>query len=70
MPLSMVNVGEEKKIISFSSDQKLKNRLMSMGFIPGRNIKIVEINSAGLIIEVKNVRIALNRGLAHLIQVI
>lgn len=70
MPLSMVSIGDEKKIVAFSSDQKMKNRLISMGFVPGRNIKIIEINAAGLIIEVNSVRIALNRGLAHLIQVI
>ncbi|MGH4038329.1 MAG: FeoA family protein [Sphaerochaeta sp.] len=70
MPLSYVNPGETKQVVSFSAGNKYKDRFMSMGIVPGRNIKIVDITNAGLIIEVQNTRFALNKGLAHLIQVI
>lgn len=70
MPLSFVNSGEVRQVVSFTSNEKFKDRLLAMGIVPGRNIKIIEITSAGMIIEVQNTRFALNKGLAHLIQVI
>jgi ferrous iron transport protein A len=69
MPLSFVNSGEVKEVISFSSNDKFKDRLLAMGIVPGRTIKIIDITKTGMIIEVQNTRFALNKGLAHLIQV-
>ena len=69
MPLSFVNSGDVREVISFSSNDKFKDRLLAMGIVPGRTIKIIDITKTGLIIEVQNTRFALNRGLAHLIQV-
>lgn len=70
MPLSFVNSGEVRKVVSFTSSDKFKDRLLAMGIVPGRTIKIIDITQSGLIIEVQNTRFALNKGLAHLIQVI
>lgn len=69
MPLSFVNSGEVKEIVSFSTSHKFKDRLLAMGIVPGRKIKIVDVTKTGMIIEVQNTRFALNRGLAHIIQV-
>jgi ferrous iron transport protein A len=69
MPLSFVSSGDVREVISFSSNDKFKDRLLAMGIVPGRTIKIIDITKTGLIIEVQNTRFALNRGLAHLIQV-
>jgi ferrous iron transport protein A len=70
MPLSFVNSGEVREVISFTSSDKFKDRLLAMGIVPGRTIKIIDITKTGMIIEVQNTRFALNKGLAHLIQVI
>ncbi|MGD1823294.1 MAG: FeoA family protein [Pleomorphochaeta sp.] len=69
MPLSMLSQGESKEIISISASSELKDRLLSMGFVPGNSVKIVNLNSMGLVLEIKGTRLALNKGLAHLIQV-
>lgn len=69
MPLSFVNSGEVREVVSFSSNDKFKDRLLAMGIVPGRSIKIITITKTGMIIEVQNTRFALNKGLAHLIQV-
>ena len=69
MPLSMLSLGESKEIISISATSDLKQRLLSMGFVPGNSVTIVSMSSMGLVLEIKGTRLALNKGLAHLIQV-
>lgn len=69
MPLSFVNQGETKEVVSFQTEGKYRDRLLAMGICPGREIKIVELTPGGMIIEVQNTRFALNRGLAQLIHV-
>ncbi|MGD1820330.1 MAG: FeoA family protein [Pleomorphochaeta sp.] len=69
MPLSMLGLGESKKVVSISASSELKDRLLSMGFVPGNSVKIINMNNMGLVLEVKGTRLALNKGLAHLIQV-
>jgi ferrous iron transport protein A len=65
----MLSLGESKEIISISATSDLKQRLLSMGFVPGNSVTIVSLNSMGLVLEIKGTRLALNKGLAHLIQV-
>ncbi|MGD1816841.1 MAG: FeoA family protein [Pleomorphochaeta sp.] len=69
MPLSMLGLGESKKVVSISASSELKDRLLSMGFVPGNSVKIINMNNMGLVLEIKGTRLALNKGLAHLIQV-
>ncbi len=69
MPLSMLSLGESKEIISISASPDLKQRLLSMGFVPGNSVTIVSMSNQGLVLEIKGTRLALNKGLAHLIQV-
>jgi len=65
----MLSLGESKEIVSISASSDLKQRLLSMGFVPGNSVTIVSMNSMGLVLEIKGTRLALNKGLAHLIQV-
>ena len=69
MPLSMVNAGECRIVQDFQGDDQLKARLRDMGFFPGEPVLVIGENPSGLILEVKGVRLALNRGLAHKISV-
>lgn len=69
MPLAMVALGEIRTIVSFAGDEKTKRHLNDMGFIPGEKVAVVGESSSGLILEVKGVRVALDRGLAQMISV-
>lgn len=69
MPLSMLSLGDSKEIVSISASSELKQRLLSMGFVPGNSVTIVSESPMGLVLEIKGTRLALNKGLAHLIQV-
>ena len=69
MALSMVNIGEEKRIIELRAKESVKRHLQSLGFIVGEKVEIVSENSSGLILLVKGSKIALNRGIANKIIV-
>lgn len=69
MSLSMMSVGESGRIIEFRGKDNMKRRLQDLGFIKGEEVKVVGENPGGLILLVKGVKIALNRGLASLIVV-
>lgn len=69
MPLSMVGIGEKKTIVSLQGDDSMKQHLLDMGFVFGQQIEILGKNSSGLILSMKGVRLALNQGLAHRINV-
>ena len=69
MSLSMMSVGESGRIIEFRGKDSMKRHLQDLGFIKGEKIEVVGENQSGLILLVKGVKIALNRGLASLIVV-
>lgn len=69
MPLSMAQVGEKKTIVSLHGEDSLKQHLLDLGFVFGQQVEIVGKSSNGLILSVKGVRLALNQGLAHSINV-
>ena len=69
MSLSMMSVGESGRIIEFRGKDSMQRHLQDIGFIKGEKIEVVGENQSGLILLVKGVKIALNRGLASLIVV-
>lgn len=69
MALSMMNLGETRTIAELRGKDNMKRHLQDLGFIRGESVKIVAENQSGLILLVKGVKIALNRGLASLIIV-
>ncbi len=69
MPLAMASVGEKRIIKSFTGDEQMKRHLSDMGLMPGEQVEILGECPAGLILLVKGVRLALNRGLAQRIMV-
>ena len=69
MPLAMVMEGETRTITDFKGQEELKRHLQELGFIRGERVRVVGENAAGMILMVKGVKVALNRGLAHRIMV-
>ncbi|NLK05264.1 MAG: ferrous iron transport protein A [Spirochaetales bacterium] len=69
MPLPYAQVGETRRIVSLHADEELKRHLMDLGFVIGERVQIVGTTKEGLILSLKGVRLALNRGLAHQINV-
>lgn len=69
MPLTMVTIGEEKVIMDFKGKEEVKRHLKDLGFIKGQSIRVLGTNTSGIILLVKGVRVALNKGLATKIMV-
>jgi ferrous iron transport protein A len=66
----MVALGETKTISDFTGKEEMKRHLQDLGFIRGENVKVIGENQSGIILLLKGVRIALNRGLASKILVV
>lgn len=69
MPLAMVTEGETRTITDFKGQEEMKRHLQDLGFIKGERVRVVGENAGGMILVVKGVKVALNRGLAHRIMV-
>lgn len=69
MPLAMVMEGETRIITEFKGQEDMKRHLQDLGFLKGEKVRVIGENASGMILVVKGVKIALNRGLAHKIIV-
>ncbi|MGL4607444.1 MAG: FeoA family protein [Eubacteriaceae bacterium] len=69
MSVAMMLVGETRQIAGFKGKDKMRQHLQNLGFTKGQAIRILGENASGLILQVKDTKIALNRGLAELIIV-
>ena len=69
MPLAMVMEGETRTITEFKGQEEMKRHLQDLGFIRGEKVRVVGENASGMILMVKGVKVALNRGPANRIMV-
>lgn len=69
MSLAMVGIGESRTVLEFRGKVEMKKHLQDLGFIKGETVKVVGENPSGLILLIKDVRVALNKGLAAMILV-
>ncbi len=69
MPLAMAIEGETRTITDFKGQEEMKRHLQDLGFVKGEQVRVLGENASGMILMVKGVKIALNRGLAHKIIV-
>jgi len=70
MPLSSMLTGQFGTILDLSGGRGLIGRLAALGFTPGASVEMLQNYSHGpLIVEVRDVRIALGRGEARKVLV-
>ena len=69
MPLAMAAEGETRTITDFRGQEDMKRHLRDLGFMKGERVRVVGENAGGMILMVKGVKVAINRGLAHKIMV-
>ena len=65
----MVMAGETRTICEFTGNEEMKRHLQDLGFTRGEKVRVMGENPSGLILMVKGVKLALNRGLANRIMV-
>lgn len=69
MSLAMLDIGETRKVTEFRGKNEMKKHLQDLGFIKGEKVQVIGENPSGIILMIKGVKIALNRGLASMIMV-
>lgn len=69
MPLSMVNIGEQNKIIKVGGNEETKRLLENLGFVPGSVVTVISQTGGNIIVNVKDSRIAIGRSMAAKIMV-
>ena len=68
--LSTVQAGETVRLVSVDAGRGLNSRLASMGLLPNVRIKVVSNGHPGpFVINVRDSRMVLGRGMAHKIMV-
>lgn len=69
MALALAGIGEKRMITDVHGKDEIIRHLQDLGFTAGSQVEVLGENAAGMILLVKGVRIALNRGLANKIMV-
>ncbi|OOM74869.1 FeoA family protein [Clostridium sp. BL-8] len=69
MPLILATKGDEMNIKRITGNDETKRFLNSLGFVVGETIKIISELGGNLIINVKESRVALDKGMASRIIV-
>ena len=70
IPLSIVEVGKQVKVVTIDAGGSLQRRLADMGLTPGLKVRIIGGQRPGsVVLNVRGSRLALGRGISHKILV-
>lgn len=69
LPLQLAEPGRSYQIQKVSGSDAVKRHLEELGFVTGDDIVLVNLNDGGAIVNVKNVRVALDNDLVRRIMV-
>ena len=65
MTLSTALTGGEYLFITCDAPMRIRNKLETLGLVPGEQISVIQNTRAGIIIEVKQSRLAIAHDLAR-----
>lgn len=69
MPLTMMKTGEICTIKKINGKDETKKFLESLGFVVGSNVTVVSELGGNVILNVKDSRVAIDKGMANRIMV-
>lgn len=69
MPLSMAKVGETVAIRKITGRDEVRQHLAELGFVVDSTVTVVSETAGNLILQVKDSRVALDRGMANRIMI-
>ena len=69
MPLSLAEVGEVNVIKKVSGKPEIKQHLENMGFVVGSNVTVISEVQGNIIVNVKDVRVAIGKDMANKIMI-
>ena len=69
MPLTMAKTGERAEIQKITGRDEVRQRLAELGFVVGSQVCVVSEVAGNLIVQVKDSRVALDKGMANRIMI-
>lgn len=69
MPLTMAESGAEKRIQQINGKDETKRFLESLGFVVGGTVTVISEIGGNMIVNVKDTRVAISKGMANRIVV-
>jgi len=69
MALTMVAPGETRVFREYRGKEETKRHLQNLGLVKGGKVTVVGENHSGIILQIKDTKIAINYGIASLIMV-
>lgn len=69
MPLTFAERNKEYVILRITGQDKVRNHLRNLGFVENETVSVIQSISGNLIVEIKGVRVALDKSLANRIMV-
>ena len=65
MPLTFANIGEENIIKKIGGKPEVKRHLENLGFVAGGNVIVLTVMGGNIIVNVKEVRVAISKEMAQ-----
>ena len=69
MPLTILHSGEAASIRRIGGKDGSKRFLENLGFTVGEEVKVISSNNGNIIVQVKDSRVAVSKGIANKIMV-
>ena len=69
MPLTLMSPGEDAIIQRIGGKPEVRQHLENLGFVVGGNVSVINTIGGNLIVNVKEVRVAISREMAQKIMV-
>lgn len=69
MPIMLAPINEPVRVIKILSDEKMKRHLESLGILPNSVLTVLSCVNGGVVVAIKNGRIALDHEIASKILV-
>ncbi len=69
MPIALADTGKTYGITRVAGSDAVRSHLQDLGFVPGAKVTLVSATEGNVIVNVKNVRVALSTQLAQKIYV-
>ena len=69
MPLTMLKIGEKKRVLKINGKDETRRFLENLGFVEGSEVTVISQISGNMIVNVKETRVAIDRAMANRIIV-
>jgi len=69
MPLTMAKPGENASVKRIGGQEKIRNFLETLGFVPGAHVSVVTEINGNVIVNIKESRVAISREMAAKIMI-